>query len=405
MKYHYKSTQHKAIFLYIASFVLFVLYSVHMYLEHQTEIVALSYFVASSPSASATVTSSTWISAFLGTLLCTIPALVLSRLLYFPLRLKALAFLPSYIILGLITGISPDSVTSTENNIPLLASIALLLLSGVLLFLSQVYHEDRGEHAPICNYLGSNVLISCVGMLFCMLLTNTDPQLHVQLKLTNGIHHNDHSVVDELPSGETITNSTITSVQILSLSKRGQLADRLFSLPSLKGSKSMLPDTLPASLVYHTPTLVYGHLQAVPVGRVHNATCFLEKALERRMVLLSDTSATSADSLRAQPLIDYYLCALLLDKDLSRFSNEVFKYYKVAETLPEHYREALSLYKSRENEAKLMVEDLSMDSIFSGYTELMEQHKGNVPLQRKECVRSYPHTYWNYYFFGYNNID
>jgi hypothetical protein len=45
-----------------------------------------------------------------------------------------------------------------------------------------------------------------------MLLTNTDPQLHVQLKLTNGIHHNDHSVVDELPSGETITNSTITNI-------------------------------------------------------------------------------------------------------------------------------------------------------------------------------------------------
>lgn len=405
MKYHYKSTQHKAIFLSIASFVLFVLYSFHMYMKHQTGVVALSYFVASGMSLTSATSSGAWIGALLGTLLCIIPALILSRLLYFPLRFKALALLPSYIILGLITGISPENINSTENSIPLLSSMALLLFSVLLVFLSQVYHEDRAEHAPICNYLTPNVFISCIGMLFCMFLTNTDRQLHVQLDLANGIHQNDHSVVDRLPHGETTTNNTITALQVLSLSKRGQLADNLFSLSHLKGSNSLLPDKVPASAVYHTPTLVYGHLQAVPVGEFRSATSFLEKALSRRMALLSDTSATQADSLRVQPLIDYYLCALLLDRDIPRFSDEVFKYYNVDETLPKHYREALILYNSQDSLATRIYEDLPMDSVFLNYAELQAKHKGNVPVQRKACVRAYPHSYWNYYFYGYNNLD
>lgn len=405
MKYHYKSTQYKAIFLYVACFVLFVLYSVHMYIGHQTGIVALSYYVASGTSASSATSSGAWISALLGTLLCIIPALVLARLLHFPLRLKALAFLPSYIILGLITGISPESITAMENSIPLLSSIALLVVSAILLFLSQVYHEDRGEHAPVFNYLVPNVFISCVGMLLCMMLTNTDRQLHVQLALADGVHQNDHSVVDRLPYGETTTNNTITALQVFSLSRRGQLADKLFSLPHLKGSNSLLPDTVPASAVYHTTALVYGHLQAVPVGKHRNAAVFLEKALSRRMSLLSDTSATSADSLRARPLVDYYLCALLLDRDLSRFSDEVYKHCTVDATLPRHYREALTLYHSQDSLAKRMYEDLPMDSVFAGYAELREEHRGDVLMQRKACVRSYPHSYWNYYFYGYNNTD
>ena len=402
MKYHYKSTQQKAIFLYIVCFVLYVLYSVHLYVKHQMGIVALSYFVASGVSASPSVSSSIWISALLGTLLCIIPALILSRLLFFPLRLKALAFLPSYIILGLITGISPEDITSTENSIPLVGSLLLLLLSALFIFLSQVYHEDRGEHAPIFNYLGPNLVISCIGMLFCMSLTNTDRQLHVQLDFANAIHKNDYSVVDKLPPGEKTTSQTITAIQVLSLSKRGQLADKLFSLPYLDGSNSLLPDTMPASVLYHTPTLVYGHLQAIPVGRNLKASVFLKKALARRMAVLSDTSATLADSLRSQPLIDYYLCALLLDRELPRFSEEVFRFYDKDELLPKHYSEALSMYYTQNPQVRRIVESLPTDSVFSKYTELQEQFKGNFPLQHKACVRSYPHTYWNYYFYRYN---
>ena len=403
MKYHYKATHYKANFLSMVCFILFIVYSFLIYQNHQYGIVALTYFIESDFAVSSLDHSTTRISAFLGTLLSVIPALALLRSLHFPLRFKGLAFLPSYIILGLITGISPTSVYSSEIEINIIPPILLLLFSSVLIFLTQVYHEDRGEHAPVPNYLGTNIFISCIGMLFCIMLTNADRQLHLQLAMADGIHRNDISLLKKMPSGETTSNNTITSIQVLNLSRHGHLADRLFSLPHLNGSASLLPDTMPSSLVYHTPTLVYGHLQAVPVGKFKSVTDFLRKALSRRLAILESDATTNADSLRARPLIDYYLCALLLDRNLEEFSNELPRHYDVNSTLPLHYQEALTICNSKNNIANPLPSDTAMDSLFASYCALRQRHPDNISIQRKECAWNYPNTYWNYYFFGYNN--
>ncbi len=404
MKYHYRSTQKMAGFLSIACTLLFGLYAILFYLNHQSGILALGYYVESELVSSNPGMTAIWISASLGTLLCIIPAMILLHWLHFPLRFKALAFLPSYILLGMITGIAPESVTSVENYIPLLPSVLLLVLSAVLIFFSQTCHEDRGEHAPLQNYLGINVLVSCIGMMLCIALTNTDRQLHVQLEMAEAIHRNDFSVMEGHPRGETISNNTITSMQVLHLSKQGLLADRLFSLPNLKGSESMLPDTFPASMVYHIPTLVYGHLQAVPAGKCGNALCFIEKALDRRTAVLAAPSATRADSLRARPLADYYLCALLLERKLHRFSEELPKHYALDSSLPRHYREAMAMYHSSDSSTALRpFHDSAMDSIYTSYRDLLQRESAVRTLQRKACFQAYPHSYWNYYFFGYND--
>lgn len=399
MKYHYKTTQHKASLLSVACFVLFVAYSAFMYLLHQPGIVVLTYFIESGMASSSLSNSTAWISAVLGTFLCSIPAMVLLSCFHFPLRLKALAFIPSYIILGLATGISPESIASEENDIPVFSAIILLLLSAISIYISRFLHEDRGEHAPIPNYLGANIFISCIGMLFCIMLTNTDRQLHVQLDMANHIYHGDYSVVADFNKGETTSNNTITSMQVLSLSKQGKLADELFSLPQLKGSCSLLPDTVPSSLVYNIPTLVYQHLRAVPVGVYTSATSFLEKAVARRLTALSDTTVTQKDSVNAQPLMDYYLCALLLDKDLKRFSDELPKHYKPSEPLPYHYKEALTLCGIMEIPTQSFLPDTTMNERYIKFQELRDEHKDDVHVQRKACTNAFPDTYWNYYFF------
>lgn len=372
-----------------------------MYLDHQSNIVSLAYFVESGlvPSAPHSTSSTAWICAFLGTLLCIIPGVVLLRCLHFPLRLKALAFLPSYIILGFITSISPVSVYATENEISLLYPILFLVLSVVLIFFSSLYREDRGEHAPIFNYLGTNVLISCLGMIVCIALTNTDRCLHLQLSLANGMHQNDFSKVKYLNAGETATSNTITSIQALRLSKSGVLADELFSLSHLRGSSSLLPDSTPSSLLFHTPTLVYGHLQAIPLWTNKDATLFLEKAVRR----IFSSQCSVSDSIAAKPLVDYYLCALLLDKDLSRFSMELPKYYASHEALPRHYQEAQILcYDLGISSNNRLDQDVKMDSLYNRFKSLRQENSNNLALARKNCFYACPHSYWNYYFFGNN---
>ena len=89
MKYHYKTTQYKASFLTVICFILFVSYSFLLYIKHQYGVVALSYIVESELLMSDITDSATWISAMLGTVLCSIPAIVLLSTLHFPLPMKA----------------------------------------------------------------------------------------------------------------------------------------------------------------------------------------------------------------------------------------------------------------------------------------------------------------------------
>lgn len=402
MKYHYRSTQRMASTITVICFLLFVAYSISLFIGHQSHMVALANFVANGCATDVAhdTASAVWIAALLGTLLCIIPALFLLHALHFPICMKGMAFLPSYVVLGLMTGICPRSVEAVENDIPVIGAIVLLLVSAAAIFYSQVYHEDRGEHAPLSSYLGGNVLLACLGMAFCMSLTNTDRQLHLQQPLAQTVHRRDYTLANSVSPGETTSNNTITALRALALSKQGLMADRLFSIRGLHGSRSLLPDSTPSALIYHTPRMVYNHLRAIPVNFNGDAASFLQRAVERRECALRDSSATHADSLGARPLMDYYLCALLLDRDLPSFAKALPRFYAQGTSLPRHYQEALALYHAEDSSATSFAQDSIMDSLYREYCHLRSSAHANPTLQRKLCVEAYPSSYWNYYFFN-----
>lgn len=374
-------------FFTMACFVLFVFYAVFMYVESQSEVIRLAYFIASGMPTDILSGADTWVSVALGTLLCTIPSLLLLMSLRFSCQTKAMAFIPSYVLLGLFTGIAPTSTTSVINNIPLTRFIILIILSFSGIILSRMLHDAKKEQPPFLYSLWTNVLISCVGMVMCISLTCTDRQLHQQLKLANALQRCDYATIDCSMKGENNSNNTITAIQALSLSRRGILANKLFSLNGLCGSESLMPDSVPSTLLFHTHSLLYAHLQAIPVGHFSSTAVFLHKALERRIEYLGQEGATAKDSLMAKPLIDYYLCALLLDRDLGRFSSELPRFYKDGTMLPRYYREAIAMTHTG-------------DSIYGAYLSLRQRLIDDPAVQRKECYRQFPSTYWNYYHFG-----
>ncbi len=397
IRYHYKTTQRMATTITVCCLLLFMAYSLSLFVRHQSHIVMLSNFIGNNCNTSVDYDSASavWIAALLGTSLCLIPALLLLYSRHFPIRMKGLAFLPSYVVLGLMTGIGPATVDAVEISIPIVPSIILLLLSSAAILYSQLYHEDKGEHAPFFNYFGINILISCLGIAFCLCLTNTDRQLHMQQPLAQTIHRRNYTLANSICPGETTTNNTITSLRVLSLSEQGRMADELFSIHGLAGSRSLLPDSTPSALIYHSDRMVYNHLQAVPINFHGDAATFLHRAMERRLLALQDSVATQADTLRALPLMHYYLCALLLDRNLPSFARELPRLSQALpcfcpgdEALPRRYSEAMAMH--------------SKDSTYLEYLQLMRSLKDVPSQQHKECVEKYPDTYWNYYHFENN---
>lgn len=405
VNFHYKETQRISYILPLVCMILFGIYSLYLFVHYQADILALTHYMQSSVTANSHSFDYTsypvWTSAFLGTVLCIIPAIILYCCVRFPLRMKALALFPSYVVLGLITGISPHSVEATEIHIPLIPSIILLLLSSLAIVLAQMVHDDRSEHAPFYTYFSWNVLLMCIGMTFSIFITNKDPQIHTQLALAKSVYKRDYAkAMTDFRYGETATNKNINALRVLALSKQKRLADELFTLPHIHGSASLIPDTIPTMKIYHAPEMVYNHIKAIPCGYTDaEVLTFLDKALQRRMNTLSQPTATRCDSIHARFLIDYYLCALLLDKKVSTFASELPKYYTVDITLPRHYQEALMLHQAQDSLSAPIVLNSEMDSLFVHYQTLRTANQHTPHLQRKTCSKAVAGSYWNYYYF------
>ena len=100
-------------------------------------------------------------------------------------------------------------------------------------------------------------------------------------------------------------------------------------------SSQMLPtDSLSTLMMYPVDSL-YRFLGARPASRM-TPMRYLQ-LLERR------------DSVPNPAVADYQLCGYLIDRQLDKFASEIERYYTINDSLPRHYREALTLYTHLRN--------------------------------------------------------
>ena len=124
MNFHYKETQRISYILPLVCMILFGIYSLYLFVHYQADILALTHYMQSSVSANSHSFDYTsypvWTSAFLGTVLCVIPAIILYCCVRFPLRMKALALFPSYVVLTYW-----DEIPAGSHSLSLLSSFGV----------------------------------------------------------------------------------------------------------------------------------------------------------------------------------------------------------------------------------------------------------------------------------------
>lgn len=100
--------------------------------------------------------------------------------------------------------------------------------------------------------------------------------------------------------------------------------------------------------------------------------------------------------------IDYYLCGLLLDRQLDSFASEVQRYYPLEVEkgiLPRYYAQALTLYKHLSTHPTVLYADNSVEANFQDYSE-MEDTLSNPACRVNLLRQSYGETYWWWYAYG-----
>ena len=95
-------------------------------------------------------------------------------------------------------------------------------------------------------------------------------------------------------------------------------------------------------------------------------------------------------------MADYYLCALLLDRKLDKFASEVTGYYPLNDSLPQHYKEALVLYKRIRTNPVCVYNDESLEENFNDYQAMLRE-KAPLAAIRNKTRRAFGRTYWYYY--------
>ncbi len=97
---------------------------------------------------------------------------------------------------------------------------------------------------------------------------------------------------------------------------------------------------------------------------------------------------------------DYYLCGLLLDKDIETFAQELPHFYELSDTalLPRYYAEAMILYNRVQPSPGKAYSD---NTISANYMDFKEKERSLATREERRNLlwREYGTTYWWYYFY------
>ena len=328
----------------------------------------------------------------------TVLGYLVGRFARFPVRFRALAWLPSFVLLGWITGFNLSPLDDTPQT-GLTTYLVLLLVFFLATFLLKQFIEPRHEKSALHELLWPNMLLMVLGVVFTCLIGNTNLFFHYELRTCRLAAEGDYERVLASELKDEHPSRRMMSLRMYVLSRQGKLGDELFRFPGNLGGEAVLPSLRDTLLYQNLPALVKQHLGRFPMHDM-DGTRFLLYA--------------AGDTLVSASLREYLLSSLLLDGHLAQFVDSLVAYYGPKEeaeadvrpghknrqqskepvrltALPRHYAEALVLYAHREPHPKAVLEDSLMQREYEDFLPSLQAKEAT------DSVARFKETYWYYY--------
>lgn len=348
----------------IACGLVFILFC-SFYLFFQTHLLEMLQKVLSDGQTAYAARWGTWII----TLVLCLVQFGVSQAVRLPERCHALTYLPSVLLLSCITGFDKSIYESVSIGhwswiIPL-SVVALFGVSWVCRRWDWLGDDNR-EQTWLGRLLPNTLtlFLLCVG---CMAWGNTDEVFHYETAADAALLRDDYEAVLSIGADSPRTSRELTVLRAYALSRTGLLGEKLFDYPQRDASRGLLFEAgLPAT-TWLKPTAVYEYLGDTPRAG-ESVTDYLRRLCH--------------EETGNEPALDYYLCALLLRKELDTFVAELNYYCYVEPSLPRAYQEALFLY-------------------YAGHAELTPPFDLSAVGRDYQLYRLSPaahqKTYWYYY--------
>ena len=388
MNYNHPNRNNSTVSIRLMCAIVFLFFSFSYLYYFQADILAVAQHVLSK--------GMTHYNPLVGALLITLALQLLQLLVYALLRLRkrshALTYLPSMLVLAVLTDVNTD----IDHHFSLgawwwLFPLIIILWLPLALF-ARALRDVEPESEPVGLFsraMWINMLVMCVLIIIVVSVGNTNAVFHYRMRAESALLRGDYQHALKMGERSLETDAALQMIRMYALSRTGEMAEHLFEYPVAGNSSTMLPVEGQSHFSMYPTDSLYKFLGARPRGEMTTAR-YLE-LMQRR------------DTVDDKHIADYQLCGLLLDKRIDDFVLALRQHYAEGDTLnidrlPRHYREAMTLYTHLRSKPVVVYHNSVMDEDWKNLQELEAQYPD--PTERKGKVEEhYRGTYW--YYFEY----
>lgn len=361
--------------------IVFVVFSLCWLFFFQPDVMAMTQHVLSG--------GLTHYNKVVGALIITAVLFLLQFAVYSFTRLKkrthALTYVPSMLLLAMLTDVSQQIAADDVTHMMPWWLVMVIILGWliVVLLARQIQDVENDEsYSLLSRPMWINMLVMSLLMMGVAWLGNTNAVFHFRMKAEGLLSAGKHEDALKVGSKSIESDANLLMIRMYALARTDGLGEYLFEYPITGSSSEMLPTNGKTRLLLCPDDSLYKFLGARPVEKMEPVRYLT--MLQRR------------DSVPRKIIGDYLLCGYLIDKDIDRFAKEVDKYYVLNDSLPKHYREALTLYTHLRANPLLVYQTPVMEEDYNNYREMERQY--STQAERKGRVgEQYRGTYWYYY--------
>lgn len=322
-----------------------------------------------------------------GAILFTAMALWLARFLERHIHYSSTHCVQAYILPTVLCTAVPGMLIPSQRTLALVSGAAAILLW--LICLRPANNQTSRHHEA--NKAASDWCVAPYIHLFLLFiftgLTGVLPSSVVyEQRMTEALYHQ-ADAEHTLSIGQDGQTSTpaLTALRAYALSQTTDgMGERLFSYPigDEGAAQLLLQDTCGPHRRALADTILKDLGLRTGIALKGNIIEILRKAAERRPHGMAR---------------DYYLCGLLLNRDLERFAHELPRYYVVSDStrIPTHYAEALVLYDRTYPQPQPVYPEASTTADYRDFREMLTQNRQSAPGLVWE---KYHNKYWWFYY-------
>lgn len=380
MNYNHPKRNNSAVIIRMMCAIVFMIFSFLWLFCFQADMLAMMQHVMSG--------GMTSYNPVLGAVIITGILQLLQLIVYSLLKLRkrshALTYVPSMLLLAMLTDIDilPDG--SIHHTTSLWVPILVMLIWLAVVFVARQLQEleEDDDYGLLSRPMWVNMLLMSLMIILVAWLGNTNAVFNYRMQMERLMSEGNYARALKVGDESLEGDASLLMLRMYALARQDALGERLFHYPITGNVSEILPTNGGSQMLLCPVDSLYRFLGGRPAAPMEPMR-FLQLLIHR-------------DSVPSKAVSDYMLCGLLIDRQIDRFAEEIVKYYRIDEHLPKHYREALTLYTHLRSNPILIYKSPVIEEDYSNLQEL-ESHYPNELQRKGKVLEQYFGTYWYYY--------